>query len=46
MFLGNHQQMSGRLGVNIANNYRRLVLVDQFGWNLLCHDSAKQATWF
>ncbi len=46
VFVRNHQQVSRRLRINIANNDRRVVLVDEVGWNLLRYYSTKQATLF
>ena len=46
MFLWNHQQVSRRLGVDVANNYRPIVAVDEVSGNLPGDYPAKKATWF
>ena len=46
VFLRNHEQVSGCLRIEVANNYRPIVLVHKVGWNFIRHYSAKQATLF
>jgi hypothetical protein len=46
VFVRDYQQVRWRLRIDIPNDYCRLVLMDQVGWNTLLHDLAKQATLF
>jgi hypothetical protein len=42
----NHQQMGGRLGIQVANDYGAIILVREVGRNFLRHYAAKQTTLF